>query len=125
MDKYEVHELILKHVCKEIEQIAEQIQNGQAVSQQTIEMLDKLYHLKKSMLTCEAMEEAEEYGEGGFSGRRGRAANGRYVSRDAGGSQQSYADGYSKGYSEAMEQMNNGGSSGHYPMMGGYPPRRW
>ena len=49
--------------------------------------------------------------ETGMSGRRGRAMNGRYVSRDG----VSYADGYSRGYSEAMNQ------SGHWPM----PPYRY
>lgn len=50
--------------------------------------------------------------EAGMSGRRGRGMNGRYVSRDGG----SYADGYSRGYSEAMNQQ-----SGHWPM----PPYRY
>ena len=45
-------------------------------------------------------------------GYGGRAMNGRYVSRDGG----SYADGYSRGYSEAMNQQ-----SGHWPM----PPYRY
>lgn len=117
MDKHEAHEIVLKQVCKEIEEIAEKIQKNQAMTEQEVTCLDKLYHLKKSMLTASAMEEAEEYEGtmGGNSGRRGRSPNtGRYVSREMGASQRmSYADGYSEGYSEAMSQMN------------GYPPRRW
>ena len=54
---------------------------------------------------------SEDY-EGDMSGRRGRAANGRYISMEGGSS---YADGYSHGYSEGMRQ------SGHYPM----PPYRY
>lgn len=58
-------------------------------------------------------EEWQEGEEPDMSGRRGRAMNGRYVSRE---SAASYADGYSRGYSEAMNQQ-----SGHYPMM--YPEK--
>lgn len=69
--------------------------------------------------------EMDPYGEGemdSISGRRGRSSvTGRYISRDGGSS---YADGYSQGYSEAMNQMN-GVNSGHYPMPPYYPSRRY
>lgn len=123
MNDHEVHEVIMKQVCKELCLIAEQIQKNQTMNPQDLEKLDKLYHLKKDMQTTQAMDEASEYEESkwnGNSGMRGRSPmTGRYVSR-AGGS---YADGYSQGYSEAMNQMN-GGNSGYYP---GEPPRfnRW
>lgn len=90
---------------------------------------DCIMHALKSQLTAEAMMEAEEYEEeGGMSGRRGRAANGRYVSRDMGrhDDNMSYAEGYNQGYSEAMNRMQNqNGTSGHYPMMPMYDGRRW
>ncbi len=123
MDKYEMHETLLKHVCREIEQLTEQIQKNGSMSSQDLDKLDKMYHLKKSMLTCKAMEDAEDY-EDGVPGRRGRSPmTGRYVSRDNGNS---YADGYSQGYSEAMSQMNyNNGNSGHYPMSPYPPSRHW
>lgn len=117
-------EAILKRVCKEMEEISQQISSGK-FDDVTLDRLDKLAHTKKSMLTIKAMEEAEEYENQGYSGddgmgksgRRGRSpATGRYVSRDM-GPQQSYAQGYSEGYSEAMNR------SGHYPMMGPYPER--
>lgn len=133
MDKYEAMELIDKHLCKEIVQIAENLQKNQSMSIQDLEKLDKLYHTYKSKLTVDAMLEAEEYAESGMSGnyqngsnsgRRGRAANGQYISRDT-GLDQSYADGYNQGYSEAMSR-SQGGNSGHYPMMPSYyGPRRW
>lgn len=61
------------------------------------------------------MEDAEEYMEesgesenGSMSGRRGRSpSTGRYMSRADGRSQLSYADGYSRGYSEAMRQSGS------------------
>lgn len=95
----------------------------------------------KDQLTAEAMLMAEHHedeseDEEGLSGRRGRAMNGRFVSRDGG---QSYAEGYSQGYNEGMRQGHDGGQSysdgynrgysegmrqsGHYPMFPGprYP----
>jgi len=116
MDKYEIHEVVMEQLCREVEQIAENIKKNQTLSMQELEKLDKMYHLKKSMLTCQAMEEADEYAEGGNSTYRGRAANGRYVSRMQSGNHNqngSYSEGYERGYSEAMNQMN------------GYGPRRW
>lgn len=103
------HEILEQKLCKEIEIIENKYQAGNAeMSIQDVEKLDKLYHTLKSMATYHAMKEAEEYEEGGlsgtrmtYSGRRGRGADGRYVSRDAG---ESYTEGYERGYSEAMSR---------------------
>jgi hypothetical protein len=91
------------------------MKQGQKLELKDYEILHHIYATLAKQATYNAMKEAEEeYSEGeeGFSGRRGRAANGRYVSRDGG---LSYSDGYSQGYAEAMSQMN-GGNSGHYPI---------
>lgn len=125
MNEYEIHEALLKHVCKEISMIAEQIQKSGTMSDKDLERLDKLYHTKKSMLACWGMEHPEEYDMSGMSGYRGRAANGRYVSRDN-KYEEGYNSGYEQGYSRAMNQNN----SGHYPhpvMNTGYPypERNW
>ena len=120
MNEYEIYETNLKQVCNEIRQITEQIQKNGTATEQDYKRLDLLYHLKKSMLTCHGMEHPEEYGNGS-SGMRGRSPmTGRYVSRE------SYEDGYTKGYSEAMNQMNQG-NSGHWPQQNPYypEPRRW
>ena len=61
------------------------------------------------------MKEADEYSEnmnGGMSGYRGRAMNGRYVSRDM---DQSYADGYSRGYEEGRSQAEMQRSGRYFP----------
>lgn len=107
MNEHEVFEAGLKQVCKEICQITEKMQKAQTMTDQDLDRLDKLYHLKKSMLTCKAMDDADEYSEG-VSGMRGRSPmTGRYVNRNMGNSgRQNFADGYSQGYSEAMSQMN-------------------
>ena len=121
---WKCHEILEQKMCKEVEMIeAKYAQNPSAeMSMQDLDRLNKLYHTLKSQATYTAMKEAEEYGEeneeysrnqNGSSGRRGRAANGRYVSRE---SANSYADGYSQGYTEAMNRMS-------YPDP--HVPRRW
>lgn len=104
------HDILEQKLCKEIELIENKyMANNGEMAIQDVEKLDKLYHTLKSMATYKAMKEAEEYEEGGMSGRRGRGADGRYVSRDSG---EEWNDGYDRGYSEAMSRM--GGNSGHY-----------
>ena len=111
MDKFDHLE---KTLCKELEALEQKMKGGADMTMQDLEKVDKLAHAMKSLATYKAMKEAEEYEEEeGFSGRRGRAANGRYVSRDGGNS---YAEGYSRGYAEGMNMPH------------GYPPegyRRW
>lgn len=133
MDEYEVHETALKQVCKEIIDTLERIEKS-GMSDQYLDRLDKLYHTKKDILATWGMEHPEEYFEENMSGARGRSPmTGRYVSRE-GNSNTSYTDGYSRGYSEAMNQMsqaqgnNGGGNSGHWPMQNNpyYPDqKRW
>lgn len=111
MDKYESLE---KNLCEELEIIEQKLRGGQEMSETDLKRADLITHTMKSLATYKAMKEAEEY-EGemdGYSGRRGRAMNGRYVSRDGGAS---YSEGYSHGYSEAMDQM-----SGRWPMPRGF-----
>lgn len=104
MDKFEMLE---KAMCKELDAIERKLEGGQEMSIQDLEKADKLAHAMKSLITYKAMKEAEEYESEGMSGRRGRGMDGRYISRtSAAGNSQSYADGYSRGYSEAMNQMS-------------------
>lgn len=123
----------LKRVAmSELRRLDSQYANKDEFSEADAKKYDCMMHALKCHLTAEAMLKAEEYGEEGWSsesgmdgnsGRRGRGANGQYVSRDMESNNQSYADGYSRGYSEAMRQ--NGGNSGHYPPMNPYPSRGW
>lgn len=103
MDKFD---LLEKEMCRELETIEQKLKAGTEMSDTDLKRVDMLAHAMKSLATYKAMKEAEEYGMDGYSGRRGRGMDGRYVSRDPGSS---YADGYSRGYSEAMSQ------SGHWP----------
>lgn len=90
MDKFEALE---KSMCKELEAIEQKLKGGTEMSETDLKRVDMLAHALKSLATYKAMMEASEWNdEGDMSGRRGRAANGRYVSRDFG--PRSY-DGYS------------------------------
>lgn len=111
MDNFEALE---KAMCHELGALEQKVKNGTDMSVQDLDKVDKLVHALKSLATYRAMKEAEEYEMDGMSGRRGRAANGRYVSRDGG---QSYTDGYSQGFAEGMRQ---GSSYREMPMHGGF-----
>lgn len=87
MEKFEALE---KALCKELELIEHKVQ-GAEMSTADLDKIDKIVHAMKSLATYTAMKEAEEY-DGGMSGRRGRSMYGG----------NSYADGYARGYSEAM-----------------------
>ena len=133
MNEHDAYEVIKNQLCKEIEEIAEKVKKTGTMSESDLDKLDKLYHTKKDLLATHGMEHPEEYeeyyNEGSLSGRRGRSSvTRRFVSRDGG---QSYAEGYSQGYNEAMTQNNSNRSysdgydrgyseamrmSGHYPM---------
>lgn len=140
MNENEAYEIIKKQLCREIIQIAESIQKSGTMSSQELDKLDKLYHTKKEMLRVDELEDMlgvpmENENGSGMSGYRGRAMNGRFVSRTAGN--RSYSNGYADGYSEAMSQANshqeyaNGYDRGYSeamnnntnPVMNG--PRRW
>lgn len=138
----------LKRVAKEeVEKLDAAYANKSEFTDKDAEMYKCLMSGLKDQLTVEGMMNAKEYEEDGeemegMSGRRGRAMNGRFVSREGG---QSYAEGYSQGYNEGMRQarenenmMHQSGmsysdgysrgynegmrQSGHYPM---YPSMRY
>ena len=131
----------LKRVAKEeVEKLDAAYANKSEFTDKDAELYKCLMSGLKDQLAVEGMMKAEEYEEEGeemegMSGRRGRAMNGRFVSRDGG---QSYAEGYSQGYNEAMTQRRGEQSfsdgydqgyseamrmSGYHPMYHGYPRR--
>lgn len=118
MEKYEV---VKKKLCEEFDAIGRKLETGADMSDTDLNRLDRITHTLKSM--C-AFKENEEYAhEGGMSGRMGRS----YRDGDGEFSGNSYADGYSRGYSDARS-FNNGGSGMMYPPMYhgyGYGERNW
>lgn len=115
----------LKRVAQEeLEKLDAQYANKSEFTAADAEMYKCLTMALEKQMRIEQIQEEMGEGEyeyegmsgndGGMSGRRGRSpSTGRYVSRDSGNS---YADGYSAGYSEGMRQ------SGHWPVM---PPDRY
>lgn len=101
----------LKRVAQEeLEKLDAKYANLSEFTAADAEMYKCLMMALEKQMRIEQIE-GEMYGEDaeyGMSGRRGRGANGRYISMDSGNS---YADGYSNGYSEGMRQ------SGHWPPM--------
>lgn len=104
----------LKRVAQEeLEKLDAKYANLSEFTAADAEMYKCLTMALEKQLRIEQIE-GEMYGdEEGFSsdgydmsGRRGRSpSTGRYVSRD--GANQSYADGYSAGYSEAMRMSGH------------------
>lgn len=75
---------LLDYVCNELKEVEKKTKSG-SLSMQEIQYADILAHLKKNLLTAEAMSEGEsEYSRDGGSYRRGRDSMGRYTSRDRG-----------------------------------------
>ena len=93
---------ILDYICDEIEEIEQKIQKDGKLSMTEIDYLDTLEHIKKDILTSEAMMDGGYSNDGsydgynggnggmtggsynssprGYSGRRGRDSMGRYTS---------------------------------------------
>lgn len=115
-------------VMNELKKLDTAYANKEEFSPEDVKKYDCMMHGWKSQLTAEAMYEAEMQGysddqENNMSGRRGRnPVNGRYMSMES-RSDMSYADGYSRGYSEAMDRMDRSqNQSGHFPQgMPHYP----
>lgn len=105
MNKFEFLE---KKMCKELEALDQKLEAGSDMTVQDLEKIDKLAHAMKSLATYKAMKDAEEYTNHGIEGRQSKMY----------GREDEYSEGYSRGYSEAMNQ------SGHYPPPR-YPERRW
>ena len=115
MEKYEV---IMNKLCTEIDAIGRKLESGGDLNDNELNRLDKFAHALKSLATYKAMEDAEEYN--GMSGRMGRS----YTHGGNTMGNNSYADGYSRGYADARNSYTDGhmdGRSGMYhPMYPGY-----
>lgn len=117
---------LMDYICKELEELERKADKDGKLSMAEVEYIDKLAHIKKSLLTSEAMMEDSEYSgsmdgsygsrsyrgnydrsyysNGSYAGGRGRNARrdsmGRY-SREGG----SYDGGYSMGNEDFRTEM--------------------
>lgn len=55
-----MHKLI-EYICDELDELEEKVSKDHKLSMAELEYGDKLAHFKKSLLTAEAMEDADEY----------------------------------------------------------------
>lgn len=107
---------LIEYVCDQLEELERKADKGNKLTMQEIQYADMLAHLKKNILTADAMMEADDEG-GSYARGRGRNARrdsmGRY-SREDGYSRMtdgSYRDGrgssYARGYSrdDAKQDM--------------------
>lgn len=101
---------LINYVCDELEELERKADKGK-LSMAEVQYADMLAHLKKNILTSDAMMDEGYSNEGGYSyarDGRGRGSNakrdsmGRYSSRMYDGS---YDDGYERGYSRDKEDM--------------------
>lgn len=95
-----------KMLCKELEEVSRQ----KELSAGDLEVVDKLTHSIKSLVTIMAMEEGGYSYNGGYSGARRRDSMGRYTDSgryydDGGYSGRRYSDG---GYSGRMYSRDEG-----------------
>ena len=93
---------LISYICDEMEELERKAEKGGKLTMQEIQYADMLAHLKKNILTSDAMMEAdEEYSNDGGSYARG--GRGRYAKRDSMGRYSS--DGVRGSY-----RMTDGGS---------------
>lgn len=103
---------LMEYICYEMEELERKADKNGKLSMQEIEYLDKLAHIKKSILTAEEKWEESEYSEA--SGRSNRGS--RVSSRDGGNysmrSSSSYDGGsYAGDGSYAGSRRGNSGRS--------------
>ena len=90
---------ICDFIKDELKELDRKIGAGSALSKQELEYADLLAHMKKSLLTVDAMENPEDYGhynDGDYSTGSYGAGRGSYARRDSRGrymASRSYRDG--------------------------------
>lgn len=113
-----MHKLI-EYICDEMEELERKAEKGGKLSIQEVQYADMLAHLKKNILTSDAMMESDdEYSNDGGSYARGRGRNAR---RDSMGRYSSEGRSYrmSDGGSYRGGSYRDGGSY-RYSRDGGY-----
>ncbi len=97
----------IDYICDELEDLEKKAEKGK-LSMTELQYADTLAHLKKNLLTAEAMMEAEDNGySGDYSYARGRGRNARRDSMGRYSRDEGYSRTYDGGYSreEAKEDM--------------------
>lgn len=99
---------ILDYICEEIEEIEQKVRKDGKLSMTEIEYLDKLAHIKKDMLSSEAMMDSDYSYDGSYDGSYEGNGGGSY-------NQSSYARGGRGGNrGGGRGRSREGGMSGRY-----------
>lgn len=91
------HEFFEEKLYRELDILKKKYEQnpGAELAIQDVDKLDKIYHALKCMETFYSMKGySDGYPDDGMSGRRGRAMNGRYVSRGEGPDYDGYSGHY-------------------------------
>lgn len=87
---------ICDYIKDELREVDRKVGSGSTLNSQDLQYIDMLSHIKKSLVTIDAMENPEDYGYGDSDYSRGRYGRGRYGKRDSQGrymASMSYRDG--------------------------------
>lgn len=86
---------LMDYVCEQLEELERKADKDGKLSMAEIEYLDKLAHIKKSLLTSEAMWEESDFSEaGGSYGSYARGGGGRGSNRSG---RSNYSGAYARG----------------------------
>lgn len=109
---------LMEYICDELEELERKADKEGKLSMAEIEYIDKLAHIKKSLLSAEEMWDQSEYSEagggsgqsrrgGGSSYRRGGGSSRRGSSRAGGGSSYESSSPFFEGGSYARGRGSN------------------
>lgn len=91
---------LMEYICEELEELERKADKEGKLSMQEIEYADKLAHIKKSLLTSEAMWEESGFSEAGGSGSYARGQGG-----GSRGGRSNYSGAYARGRSSRRDSM--------------------
>lgn len=124
---------LMEYICDELEELERKADKEGKLSMAEIEYVDKLAHIKKSLLTAEEMWEDSEYSEAGGSSYAGRESGqsrrggssyrgGRSYARGGQGGGQGQGGGGGSSYARGQGRGRNArrDSMGRYSREGGY-----
>lgn len=74
---------LMQYICDELDELERKADKEGKLSMAEIEYADKLAHIKKSLLTAEAMWEDSEYSEDGEGGQPSRRGSYRMSNRNS------------------------------------------
>lgn len=97
-----MYENLCEFIKNELKELDRKVASGGKLSMQEVEFADKLAHMKKSILTVDAMEHPEQYYDDGYSRGGYRESYGDPYGR------RMYSDGYGAGRGNGAQRDSMG-----------------